>query len=207
MHNMEYTSFVFDIVIGFVCGLLGLLHYFNVKKEFVPKTGLIGLGCGIVGFVLTFVYVIYNGIVYTKYYDRALYKTDGDGAFAKLTSSGKYECLYYDEPLNFYSYYAKYSDLIKKQYNYNKDWESSIDTNCKRNPSACYGLDSLPGPILDTKGKDCSYLYTDSSYSSFTNKDKSQRFLTALILSLFICLTNLGLALFGLMLFRKPEEF
>ena len=208
MHNMEYTSFVFDIVIGFVCGLLGLLHYFNAKKEFVHKTGLIGTGCGIVGFVLTFVYVIYNGIVYTKYYDTTTYKTDSDGAFAKLTSSGKYECLYYDDdPLNIYSYYAKYSDLIKKQYNYIKDWESSIDINCKRSPSVCVGRDSLLGPITDTKGKDCSYLYTTTSYPNFTYKDKSQRFLTALILSLFICLSNIGLALFGFMLFRKPEEF
>ena len=58
MHDMEYTSFIFDIVIGFVCGLLGLLHLFELKKEFVPKTGLIGLGCGIVGFVLSFIYVV-----------------------------------------------------------------------------------------------------------------------------------------------------
>ena len=33
MYNMEYTSFIFDVVIGFVCGLLGLLHIFEVKKE------------------------------------------------------------------------------------------------------------------------------------------------------------------------------
>ena len=72
MHDMEYTSFIFDIVIGFVCGLLGLLHLFELKKEFVPKTGLIGLGCGIVGFVLSFIYVVYNGIVYTNYYELLL---------------------------------------------------------------------------------------------------------------------------------------
>ena len=30
MHDMEYTTFIFDIVIGFVCGLLGLLHYFEI---------------------------------------------------------------------------------------------------------------------------------------------------------------------------------
>ena len=26
MYDMEYTAFIFDIVIGFVCGLIGLLH-------------------------------------------------------------------------------------------------------------------------------------------------------------------------------------
>ena len=29
MHDMEYTSFIFNAVIGFVCGLLGLLHLFE----------------------------------------------------------------------------------------------------------------------------------------------------------------------------------
>ena len=64
MHDMEYTSFIFDIVIGFVCGLMGLLHFYGLIQNFSPKMGLIGLGCGILGFVLTFVYVILNGIVY-----------------------------------------------------------------------------------------------------------------------------------------------
>ena len=62
MYNMEYTSFIFNICIGFSCGLLALLHLMEAKKDFVPKTGLIGLICGVVGFVLSFVYVVYNGI-------------------------------------------------------------------------------------------------------------------------------------------------
>jgi hypothetical protein len=97
MYNMEYTSFIFDIVIGFICGLLGLLHHFELKKEFVSKTGLIGLGCGVIGFVLTFTYVILNGIVYTNYYDDTdtIYKRDGDGVFAEKKGD-HFECLYYD---------------------------------------------------------------------------------------------------------------
>ena len=39
------------------------------------------------------------------------------------------------------------------------------------------------------------------------NKDLSDRFLTALILSLFVCLSNIGLALFGFLLFRTPGDF
>ena len=31
MYDMEYTAFIFDIVIGFVCGLIGLLHLFDLK--------------------------------------------------------------------------------------------------------------------------------------------------------------------------------
>ena len=116
MHDMEYTSFIFDVVIGFVCGLLGLLHYFGLKPDFVSKTGLIGLGCGVVGFVLTFVYVILNGLVYTNYYDSVIYKRDGDGAFAEKEGNA-YKCIYFDKAANVYALYAKYSDLIQKQYN------------------------------------------------------------------------------------------
>ena len=33
----------------------------------------------------------------------------------------KYECFYHDEPENLHSIIAKYSDLIKRQYNYDKN--------------------------------------------------------------------------------------
>ena len=217
MYDMEYTSFIFDIVIGFVCGLLGLLHHFEVKKDFVVKTGLIGLGCGIVGFVLTFVYVILNGLVYTDYFSEDVYKRDSDGAFAEL-KNGQYECIYYDKQLNKYALYAKYSDLIKKQYNYNKDlYKEYITTttefhNCLEIPDNCENND---GKIIGPKNyrydpsKICQKLYDSNTpyFDDFRNKDKSQRFLTSLILSLFVCLANIGLAIFGFLLFRTPGEF
>ena len=209
MYNMEYTSFIFDIVIGFICGLLGLLHHFELKKEFVSKTGIIGLGCGVIGFVLTFTYVILNGIVYTNYYDDIIYKRDGDGVFAEKKGD-HFECLYYDfdEPENEYSLYAKYSDLIKKQYNYDKDliesYSSSPITGCKVNPDSCITND---GKIPATSYSNCNKLYANNYYTSITNKDISDRFLTTLLLSLFVCLANIGLAIFGFLLFRTPSEF
>ena len=221
MYNMEYTSFIFDMVLGFVCGLLGLLHHFEVKKEFVLKTGLIGLGCGIVGFVLTFVYVIFNGLVYTNYYDdyTNIYKTDSDGAFAEW-KNGKYECFYYDEPGNSHAIIAKYSDLIKKQYNYNKDLNVEFESlkseanHCQHSPVDCLTSEGYITPneqysYTDPEGKQqkCKYLYHRNNLQTITNKDKSQRFLTALILSLFVCLANIGLAVFGFLLFRSPGEF
>jgi len=214
MHDMEYTSFIFNAVIGFVCGLLGLLHLFDVKKEFVSKTGIIGLGCGIVGFVFSFVYVILNGLVYTTYYDYSnrIYKRDSDGAFAEKKGNN-FECFYYDSPHNGHALFAKYSDLIQKQYNYNKDLEKSFSTSevssCTASPNLC-GVGetiSAPGGILPT----CKYLYVDSNnndiFDTITNKDISDRFLTTLLLSLFVCLANIGLAIFGFLLFRTPGEF
>ena len=217
MHDMEYTSFIFNIVIGFTCGLLGLLHHFDVKKEFVSKTGLIGLGCGIIGFIFSFVYVILNGIVFTTY-GPGIPKRDSDGAFAELKGN-KYECFYYDNFENDYALQATYSDLIKKQYNYDKDLSESYD---KPEVSQCIGTygdcnnenykGNIPGPkkYYDEAGneKDCKYLYinnpdrVDSYY-----KDMGDRFLTTLLLSLFVCLANIGLALFGFLLFRTPSEF
>ena len=135
MYNMEYTSFIFDIVIGFVCSLLGLLHIFEVKKDFVANTGLVGLICWVVGFVLSFVYVIFNGLVFTNNYTDIV-KTDENGAFMQLTdaATNKYKCLEYDDSGDIYFIYAKYSELNKKQYNYDKDFHKnydSIDGNCK----------------------------------------------------------------------------
>ena len=216
MHDMEYTSFIFNLVIGFTCGLLGLLHHFGLKKEFVPKTGLIGLGCGIIGFIFSFVYVILNGIVFTTY-GPGLPKRDSDGAFAELKGD-KYECFYYDNFENDYALQATYSDLIKKQYNYDKDLIDSYD---KREVNQCIGTygdcndenykGNIPGPIkyTDEAGnlKDCKYLYISKSYPHDSiYKDIADRFLTTLLLSLFVCLANLGLALFGFLLFRTPDN-
>ena len=214
MYNMEYTSFIFNIAIGFVCGLLGLLHHFDViKNDFALKTGLIGTGCGILGFILTFVYIIYNGIVYTHYYGDIIYKRDGDGRFAELKGD-KYECFYFDKPENTHALFAKYSDLSKKQYNYNKDLYKSFTSSeevidCRFNANQCSSeyIDKSIAPKRQN-GDDCKYLYVyESPITTITNRDKSQRFLTALILSLFVCLANIGLALFGFLLFRKPDEF
>ena len=222
MYDMEYTSFIFDIVIGFVCGLVGLLHLFEVKKDFVSNTGLIGLICGIVGFVLTFVYVIFNGLVYTNYYDEnnKVYKTDGDGIVAEA-SGDKYECKYFDEKGNEHALYAKYSDLGKKQYNYNKDLVSDLASNnqcvlgsnqrveylnlCSKSET----FDPSSANAITQTIASCPKLYIHNSDidTSISNKDISDRFLTALILSLIVCLANIGLALFGFLLFRTPGDF
>jgi len=222
MYDMEYTSFIFDVAIGFVCGLMGLLHLFEVKKEYVSKTGLIGLCCGIVGFILTFVYVILNGLVYTTS-DTDYYKMDSNGAFAELKGD-KYECFYFDKEYNIHSLMAKYSDFGKKQYNYDKDllkkyYEPEVE-HCKRDPSICNKeyIEMTASYNDDNGSHNCKYLYyqTENSHhpneiyewrTEFWNKDKSDRILTALILSLLVCLANIGLAIFGFLLFKTPDDF
>ena len=215
MHDMEYTSFIFNAVIGYVCATLGLLHLFDVKKEYVSKTGMIGLVCGFIGFVFSFVYVILNGLVYTNYYDykNRIYKRDSDGVFAEKNGND-YECLYYDSPSNFHSFYAKYSDLIQKQYNYDKDLKDSYSdskvSGCSMDPSSCYdekiGQSNIPPNILSNN---CEKIYVrlNDLKDTITNKDISDRFLTTLLLSLFVCLANIGLGIFGFLLYRTPGDF
>jgi len=200
---MEYTSFIFDIAIGFTCGLLGLLHYFGLKPDFVKITGIIGTACGIVGFILTFIYVIFNGLVYTTV-DTDVIKRNGDGAYAERISGAtgdNFKCLYFDKPSNSHALYAKISDLIKKQYNYKKDFYKTVDQNCISNGHLvdCENGETFSGTST------CPYIYADEE-NDIVNKDLSDRFLTTLILSLFVCLANIGLTLFGFLLFKSPED-
>ena len=37
MHDMEYTSFILNVIFGFVCGLLGLLHLFDLKLNLYQR--------------------------------------------------------------------------------------------------------------------------------------------------------------------------
>ena len=217
MHDMEYTAFIFDIVIGFVCGLLGLLHLFDLKKDFVSNTGLIGLICGIIGFALTFVYVIFNGLVYTTVYieSSSYYKRDGDYVFAEKEGD-KYKCLYFDDANNGNSKYAKLNDIGKQQYNYEKDALSNVG-NCRLDLSSkdsghdyvedCAAQETIELISSSSDYAGCEKLYIDHIFSGIENKDLSDRFLTTLILSLIVCLASIGLALFGFLLFRTPGDF
>ena len=67
MYGLEYSSLIIDVVCGFLCTILGLLHYFDIGKPFEKVTGIIGLSSAIIGFVLTLVYVCYSGFIFTNH--------------------------------------------------------------------------------------------------------------------------------------------
>ena len=206
MHDMEYTSFIFNLVFGLICSLLGLLHHFELKKEFISKTGLIGLLCGFIGFVFSFIYLVYNGIVYTNYYDTPVPKRDSGGVYAEKTSNtAEFKCLYFDDINNDHSVYATFSDLIQKQYNYEKDkYESVQNPNCITDDYVLPCSESEY--ITENSLASCENLYAPL-IDDFANKDLSDRLLTTLILSLFVCLADIVLALVGFLIYRTPDEF
>ena len=153
MYNMEYTAFIINIILGFVCADLALIHYLGFGKEFEVKTGIIGLISGIIGFVLALVYVCYSGYIFTN--DVAYMSINMSGntfsfetssAFVRLYSNGaKYKWeehennanndypnngIYvteYENDRSDFSNYIRYNDLGKKQYNYNSDYYKSYN--------------------------------------------------------------------------------
>ena len=94
-----------------------------ISFVFVQDLLLIGLAAGIIEFILTLIYVIYSGYIFTKnpYEDdnNTIIRRDSDWAYAKYENGKGFKCLFYKKK-DYYSVLAKYSDLGKKQYNYNK---------------------------------------------------------------------------------------
>jgi len=231
MYGLEYASFISDLFFGVLCCLLSLLHYFGIGKVFEKVTGIIGLACGIIGFILTLIYIIYSGYIFTndgpgKEYDfsstsepstssknpysssDSIIKLNKDRAFAELKGN-KYECLYYEKD-DEDSFYAKYNDLGKKQYNYHKDFEFAADDS---DYNKCVITTDLlafckaPLTTISNNGKDCKFLYYKGNGNSdeVTYKYGYDKWVTSIIFGCFIIVLNLGLVLFGFLLFKQTD--
>ena len=219
MYGLEYSSLIIDVICGFVCTILGLLHYFDIGKPFEKVTGIIGLATGIIGFVLTLVYVIYSGYIFTKdpYQEGSelnispssipyIIKRDGDWAFAKWEEGKGYKCLFYKDK-DLFSTVAKYSDLGKKQYNYNKKKSKEYDNhnsdfyNCQKTGLFCFGSEYYTGGVSALRPR-CDYLYVVPE-SGIDNKYLFDRWITTIIFSCFIFVCDIGLAIFGFLLFKS----
>ena len=224
MYGLEYASLISDLFFGVLCSLLSLLHYFGIGKYCEKITGIIGLACGVIGFILTLIYIIYSGYIFThdgpgKYYNlhenlsglsspishysSGIIKLDKDRVFAEWKDD-KYECKYYDKDKDDEdSFYAKYNDLGKKQYNYHKDYAFSTSeyNNCQTSLtiSICgrtTRLSSIPN---------CNKIYysLNSDHDSISNKYEYDKWVTSIIFGCFIIALNIGLAIFGFLLFSQ----
>ena len=216
MYGLEYSALIIDLFLGFVCAILALLHYFDQAKYFIKVTGIIGLATGIIGFILTLVYVCYSGYIFTKdpaYQDlrnpNLILKLNKDGAFAKK-ENGQFKCLFYKEK-DKYSVLAKYSDLGKKQYNYQKKRSFGDDTSknsCSQSYSSYYLCESEYFSTTDSHlsgtVSGCEYLYS-SAFTDYDNKYVFDRWVTTIIFSCFIIACDIGLAIFGFLLFKNSN--
>ena len=188
------------------------------KKTKSSKLGLTGIGLGIVGFILTLVYVIYNGIVYFNYYDSPpIYKTDEQGKFAEYNRKKKaYVCIYYKKD-DLGNLFATYYDLLKSQYNYNYDLLNSFNNEPEKkgcsegaSPELCEKLGFFYGNYTYGNGSLCTKYYYNQKIKEiggFKNYHFSARFLTCFILSIFILLFYCVLIFCGITLFEiKSRE-
>jgi len=188
MYGLEYSSLIMDIFFSFVCCLLGFLNYYGVAKGFEKIIGIIGLASGVICFIMTLVYICYSGYIFTNDFPEipGIGKLDKDGSYAEW-KDGKYKCKFYDKD-DINAAYAKYSDLWKKQYNYNKDYyflsPTSEILSCillnsysiEINPCEDYSsngeikLSHYSPNRPQYEGKDCDKLYYNQKSDSIANK-------------------------------------
>ena len=217
MYSMEYTSVIFDVILSFICTILGLLHYFDVGKSFEKFSGLIGLISGAICFILTFIYIIYSCYIF----DNDMYLNNSNIPTRKLFSNGalyKWEDSKYKRPYDeeentkkpyLYLPYIKYKDLGKKQYNYNsKMYKSYNDPDVKDEIKNCNygylsGIITTQLPYLDGSSSKCDYIWP-SSYSDnlgYEHKYLFDKWITSIIFGVLILVCDIGLDIFGFLLF------
>ena len=199
MVGLEFAALNCNLVFGFVCALLGFFLFFNIGD--VGKiASFAGLGAGIVGFVLTFVYVIESGLVFNDYDDTSIPRIDSNGVWAELNGD-KYKCKYYKEK-KYEAFYLRFSDYGNKYLNYNKDIQFQENkyeemNRCKLKGDDSFCIDELLNQKITRGGKDCNKLYYFENATDNHRKVIYERWLTTIILSCIIFILDVGLALFG----------
>ena len=66
MYNMEYISLIINAILVFLCANFALINYFEGAQEYGKKLGIFGFVSGIIGFILTLIYVCFSGYIFTK---------------------------------------------------------------------------------------------------------------------------------------------
>ena len=216
MIGLEYTALNINLVCGFICTLLGFFLFFNIGGDMGKIPSFAGLGTGIVGFVLTLVYVIESGLV-----------------FNDISSRNYYVCTFYDKD-NEDSLYLKYSDYGNKFLNYNKDvifreqekkyeYYPTFRRGCNYLSltsdvfSTCKIYDEIHDEdhtlkkmkYYDGENKeigDCNKLYYIDDVTNNYKKRLYDHWLTTIILSCFIFLFDIALALFGFLLMSNSNK-
>ena len=211
MYGLEYSSLIIDIILGFICSILGLMHYLEPGKSFEKVSGIIGFITGVITTIITIVYVGYSANIFNN--DAVIVVTSGTGIQILFNNkaivhwNGEKYISDYDntkaseEDLDIK--YIKYKDLGKKQYNYDSEFYK-FSTDTSSGYSSCVNIGSIPA----TQHGSCEYLWDTSFYSndSIKNKYLYDRWLNTIILGVFISLCGIMLAIFGFLLFKNSSS-
>ena len=211
MHGLEYASLIVDVVLGFICFFLGIIHFLEPGNNFEKITGILGLLFGIIMAIVTIIYIGFSSYIFSnevvkrdlKYY--VLYENK---ALYKLISGDYYND--YDEK-DYYEdtdvIYIKFKDLGKKQYNYDPELfqASTISDSYYSQCNADQNSD-LSGLMAN---KECDYLwYTHNSMLKNDNNDNKylyDRWLTTIIFGIIITICGIAMAIFGFLLFKNSN--
>jgi len=219
MYTLEQGTFIINLGVGLIGVLFGL---FGLEKEFKPKVGIIGLILGILGFILSLGYTIINGVVFTNYYEISIIKREEDSSFAITDGDSSYKCIFYNKENDFEALTAKFSDLMKSQYNYNYELQKSFvyGENYEHYGCNVYGSNSFSPDLClkngiiegslyytdsDGQRKRCEKLYYFKSdeFFDYKNYDLGVRFLVCLIMSILTVICHVGLFIGAIKLFKE----
>ena len=203
--------------------------------------GLTGILSGVLGFIFTLVYIIYSEDIFNNgspgkefenpedpktfsiYNSNKIYKLDEERAFSKWNSDTDiYDCFYYNKD-DEDSFYIKYKDLKKQQYNYNKTLYifSTLNNsklkncNCNNetwNPEIECKFHKIFSKFLRSHYGSDEYLCPNLVYNSdeinkeTTNKHIYDRWLTTIIFCYIIIILNICLCIFGLLLLIEKNK-
>ena len=202
MHDLEYTSLIMDVVFGFICTILGFLHYYEVGKQIEKISGLIGLITGAIITIITFIYFGYSASLFNNGVVRGLNKLYSNKATYKW-KDGKYTHNYDEDKLNDDPdvKHPRYRDVGKKQYNYNSEYYILYNIYNSEVSKCIYS--SITN--LNIKKENCDYIWSGNYENIFAIPYKyiHDRWLTSIIISFFVVVCGIGLAFFGFLLFKN----
>jgi hypothetical protein len=203
VYNLEHASFTINIILGFICAQLGLLVYFKIENSIEKIAGLFGLITGIICFILTFIYICFSCYIFNNdtaykiasedYASNPVVKLFSNGGSWRWIDSNTYVTPFEGDKSPDANY-IKYKDLGKKQYNYYKKYYIASST--------C--TETYPQPLYN--GISCEYSYPNIKSVSISNKYLYDNWVTTIIFAFFIIICDIGLGIFGFLLFKNKNE-
>jgi uncharacterized membrane protein (DUF485 family) len=215
MYNLEYISLILNIILSFITSQLSLLLYFKIGGSIDKISGIFGIITAIICFILTFVYICCSGYIFNNdtaykvlitntnnyyYVGYCQNKLFSNGALYKWIDdsvSSSHKITVYDNDKSDDAQYAKYKDLGKKQYNYDKKLYEIYSKS-----TSCFST----GTSRPTKpGGNCDYSYETPKTDS-KNKYLFDNWVVTIIFCCFIIAGQIGLGIFGFMTYKGKSD-
>ena len=219
MYGLEYSAFVIDVSLGFICSFLSLFHFLEPGKPLEKVSGFIGIFVGIITAVITIIYLVFNGLIFSNEPVRDIEILYPNKASLKYNGN-KYVYNYdYDKKEDDYDIaFIKYKDLGKKQYNYDSEIFKAIKYYDNSEYEECQESDILvfytgqdgnkkKYTVDTTNDHNCDYIWEED----FDNKDNYNKYLydrwmTCIILGALIAVCGIGLIIFGFLLSKSEGD-